>query len=237
VRTIPKDKLGQITVAAIGLLVIIVAAIGMNQYFAAQDSRSSIGQATIASLPVAVPTKLETPEDVQKYVAALAGAQPYLKELDLQNLPATDAALRLVPKFKMLRDLKLQMTRVTADGLQQLGGMQLEELEIDHTQIGDSGIAVIAKISSLRELLASDTGLTDEGVTRLSALSNLEKLEIRDNPKITNKSVDALSKLSELEVLRISGTGITDNGVKSLQLALPNCIITAGATDIQPGQD
>jgi hypothetical protein len=55
----------------------------------------------------------------------------------------------------------------------------LEELDLSRcSRISDAGIKHIASIDSLEKLHLSDTGLTDNGVMLISALKNLQFLDL-----------------------------------------------------------
>ncbi len=86
-------------------------------------------------------------------------------------------------------------------GLERLKGLtNLEELRLEHTQVTDAGLVHLKGLSNLRGLNLWATQLTDAGLVHLEGLTNLE-------------------------TLFLAFTQVTDAGVKSLQEALPNCVI------------
>jgi len=64
-------------------------------------------------------------------------------------------------------------------------------------------------------LLLDGCHVTDEACARLSALANLEQLNLRTT-RITDAALEHLSGLANLQILNLAGTQITDAGVRHL---------------------
>ncbi|MCS6976609.1 MAG: hypothetical protein NZM31_06310, partial [Gemmatales bacterium] len=123
-----------------------------------------------------------------------------LKELNLSRCNLDDAKLGLLPKISSLRRLSLNGNDLGAPTAFHLANTfpELEELHLSCPRIGTDAALHLAKLQSLKRLTLSGGNLTDPGLRRLTALRNLEELDIRD-------------------------TKVTPAGVAEFQKALPNC--------------
>jgi hypothetical protein len=112
-----------------------------------------------------------------------------------------DDDARHLKELTELRELWLDQSKVTGDGLAHLAGMtQLQWLSLGDTQITDNRLAHLKGMTKLTSLRLDHTEVTDAGLEYLTGLNNLYWLDLR-------------------------GTQVTDDGVKTLQQALPNCKI------------
>jgi len=101
-----------------------------------------------------------------------------------------------------LKDLSLNWTDVSTNGLQYIKDFHsLEYLRLPG-EIDDSAMILISRLKSLKGLYLSGTGrVTDEGLACLKALPNLEELSFDGPKKITSASLRYLSKISSLKRL------------------------------------
>jgi hypothetical protein len=101
----------------------------------------------------------------------------------------------------------------------------LKRLHIDRTAITDAGLKDIAKLKLLTSLsLDSNPKITDKGIHELTALTELQNLQVAGTP-ITDKSVPSFAKMKKLKSLFIVDTRITPKGVAELGKLLPGCNI------------
>ncbi len=124
----------------------------------------------------------------------------------LQDSGISDADLRLLAGNRTLRELYLNGNQITDQGLQNLGNLpSLERLELNHTEVehpaiaadsmsaiwmlklrgtrvSDAAIAEIAaKMPKIREVDFSKTNVTDVAIRHLSAMRNLESVNLQDS--------------------------------------------------------
>jgi hypothetical protein len=117
-----------------------------------------------------------------------------------------DADLACLDGLTELRELDLCRTKVTDAGLPHLRGLgQLRGLDLQHTKVTDAGLRCVEGLSQLQELDLVDTAITDAGLEHLKGLTQLRWLYLR-------------------------GSQATAPAVAKLQQALPDCVITTGAS-------
>ncbi|MFM7109995.1 MAG: hypothetical protein ACKO26_02545, partial [Planctomycetota bacterium] len=61
---------------------------------------------------------------------------------------------------------------------------------------------------------------TDEGLRLLGSIPSLRRLELNDNPGITDLGASSLAGLSNLSWVDLHATRVTENGAAKLQAAL-----------------
>ncbi|MBC8875686.1 MAG: hypothetical protein H8E44_40180 [Planctomycetes bacterium] len=82
------------------------------------------------------------------------------------------------------------------------------------------GRSKLDKNGEVLSLLLDGCRVTDEACARLSALANLEQLNLRTT-EITDAALMHLTSLAQLDELNLHNTQVTDEGVKKLKQALP----------------
>jgi internalin A len=130
-----------------------------------------------------------------------------------------DDELRVLRGVPALKSLDLTNTRVTDDGLAELGRFpKLHTLciaNIDHTkQIGPSG-----------ERLRTRPLVTGRGLERLKDLPDLQDLQLIGSPT-TDDDLQSLKSLKNLTRLDLKDSKVTPAGVAELKKALPKCRVT-----------
>lgn len=156
-----------------------------------------------------------------------------------------------------LKKTAFEKNRISAAGLKKLAGLQkLELLNLYAESINDEALKELAPLVNLRELDLSLTSVSDAGLRYLTALKKLSSLTLLYSegfagPKITNVGLKPLSEMTQLRTLNLVGAKIDDAGVddlmrlrnlnrltlvgsllsadglKRLQVALPDCEISA----------
>ena len=106
---------------------------------------------------------------------------------------------QVLSELPRLKDLRLNMRRLTDDGIQPLEMLtQIHRLDLWCSQITDEALPHLAGLRQLRTLDLYSTQVTDKGLEHLYGLKNLEEVKLR-------------------------GTHVTPQGAARLQKALPNC--------------
>lgn len=143
------------------------------------------------------------PKKKYKNLEPLAGLQ-HLRELQLNNMPLTDADTEVWVSMPKLAKLWISQTKTKFSGsnLHLLAGLpELETLAIRSTNINSKGVAAISMLPKLTDLGLIETDITDKDLPALGKMTGLRKLFLNH----TNTSIEGLSKLVQL-------TGLTDFG-------------------------
>jgi serine/threonine protein kinase len=154
-----------------------------------------------------------------------------------------DEALVFGAHLKSLVDLDLKGTPVTIDGLRNIHIDELPNLsilnipktavdlaELAHMKVihrlGVMGLSylpnptpllkAIRTSKNIEDLELRETGLKDADLTYLTAMTNLDKLNLSDNLAVTDKGIAKLAGLPTLHILELSGTSVTPGAMSSL---------------------
>jgi Leucine-rich repeat (LRR) protein len=140
-----------------------------------------------------------------------------LRTLRLAKLSVSDQVFTWLEGHAGLEVLDLSETSVTGLGLKKLAAASgLKQLLLGNTQLNDAHLAALEQFPKLEDLDVSTVGsLTDAGLVRISTLTNLRSLGLRQ-AKITDAGLKRLAKLTELEKLELDRAKIGDDGVASL---------------------
>ncbi len=96
---------------------------------------------------------------------SITALSPALAGLDLSHTEVTDAGIRLLVGFDVLRTLALKGTAVSGDSAGVLAGLAgLERLNLFETQMDDAGLRRLAASSSLQRIFVGSSRVTDAGV-------------------------------------------------------------------------
>jgi hypothetical protein len=125
----------------------------------------------------------------------------------------SDGQMHRVGRLIYMRELSLNDTAITDDGLSHLSGMQsLQKLWLHHTGISDAGLSHLKPLQSLRHLDLSQTRISDDGLAELECLKSLESLVVID-------------------------TAVTEDGVSCFQKAVPECRIKRARDEAEAARD
>ena len=92
-----------------------------------------------------------------------------------------------------------------------------QRLELGGTLIGNGALRSVLKLGALRILgIENCTNINDAGLGLLTALPNLQHLNVSGNRNITDKGIAALSQMRLLSLL-VGHTSVTDDGVSNLR--------------------
>lgn len=100
----------------------------------------------------------------------------------------------------------------------------LETLILAKTTCRVDELSRLPVLPRLKMLDLSGNDLTDESLAPLSRFTSLETL-ILDSNSLTDIAITSLRELRGLKALSLQGCQFTAEGIKSLQAALPNCLI------------
>jgi hypothetical protein len=99
---------------------------------------------------------------------------------------------------------------------------QLKHLDLHGTQLTDDGLRPISALTNLEWLdVGTGTKITDRGLVTIGGLSHLTYLCINGD-QVTDRGVRFLSRLTNLQSLVVTDTIITDAAIHG---ALPKCQI------------
>ena len=89
--------------------------------------------------------------------------------LHLVRTRTGDKAMRTIARLPKLRELHLDYTDISDEGLALLHGSAIEELRLDAAAVSDKAIESLASLSSLKRLDLYHTFVTEAGKQRLQA--------------------------------------------------------------------
>lgn len=192
--------------------------------------RTSLGAKDIRALGVVVvknfaPIALRVSPDAMAVPALMNGFRDdEIAELDLQSLDIKNSDLASLARFKGVKRLLLSNTEVNSVAVLDLFP-KLTDLQVgfgfyktqdlarlkrlkDLTSLGASYcgngkilLRALNNDTNLRTLRMERTELDDSCMDLITAIPNLEKLDIAQNPKVTRKGVAKLTKLKKLKEL------------------------------------
>ena len=137
--------------------------------------------------------------DLPAFLTATPGLTSFLK------LPAPDL------KFGILVMSPVEASKLEAKDIKALGAMKhLELLTLNNVRIPDGSIKTLAGAKGLRQLYLVKTKLDDAAISDLSMFSELQKLSLNDNERVTNASLKEIGKLKRLRWLSLGHTQVTD---------------------------
>lgn len=127
--------------------------------------------------------------------------------LDVRDVPATDADLLAVIRFRRLEVLLLNGTRVTDAGLDGLSAIPtLRVLSLSDTRVTDQGTPAMASVPALEELFLYGTEVTNDGLAVFAAHPTLRVLDIRKT-RVRGDGIRQFTGMPALRELRVSGWG------------------------------
>ncbi len=136
---------------------------------------------------------------------------------------------------KMMTELQRRGIRIVLNEQGEIYGAYLYQSD-SHPPFVDDDLQRLKDLTSLRILLIESDNITDDSLDHLTALNDLEELDLTfcnggtDQPVgaaggITDRGLEHLKALKQLKRLGLEETRVTDDGVERLQQALPNCEI------------
>lgn len=183
--------------------------------------------------------------------------------LDFPETPITDRELALTSNISTIEALFFNGSRISADGLSDLGRLQdlrrlgiwesafdadalraigklsdLEYLGIKNSELDEDGISEmnLSRMKHLQSLDFVDTQLGDDSLVAIGSCPRLETLDLCFT-NITDAGLTHLEKLTTLETLYLEGKKmrVSRSGVESLSRKLPQCAIIIRGGVLQAG--
>ena len=153
--------------------------------------------------------------------------------LDLENTGVTDAGLKSLSRFTMLRNLEIRNypkrfgpgipvppPKITDAGMAHLKGLDhLRFLNLSDLPITDSGLDAIDALPELHALYLSRTKVQGRGLAKLKSLPRLSILYL-DGSQMTEEGLRALSGATNLQILSLNGVHLTPDALPLLR-AIP----------------
>lgn len=171
-------------------------------------------------------------------VEQLASLQ-HLESLRLSR-GADDRCIPAIAKLRNLKELSIQLTEITDDGLELLKGMpKLEDVMLTGSGFTSRCLQTVATWPNLRTLLLERLNPRQDGKAEWSEISllpaRLRSLDLVDSPEIGDQQLQAIGSLVNLETLSIRSRGlqgITDTGASHLTRTSKLMSLTIGPSYI-----
>ncbi len=160
-----------------------------------------------------------------KLLPMLADAR--INDLNLHFTQVNDDALQYLVPLRFLRHLNLSETKITDDGVKTISSIRhMKVLVLSNTAVTGACLKYLRKSRFLIHLFISGIhGLTPEDLAVLTALPDLNKLDVSNNP-IGDEGAKIVSRMS-LNNLEMNDCGLTDQGISYLSSA-PLVILAIG---------
>src|SRR5262249_23769634 len=121
-----------------------------------------------------------------------------------------------------LRELTLTRTRVQGPGLDHLAGMEkLHTLRLSTPALARDVVPRLRALTRLRWLELCYVPLEDADLADLAGLTRLERLDLSQESRITDKGLKHLHGLTRLRTLSFGGPEVTEAGLEELRGRLP----------------
>jgi hypothetical protein len=138
-----------------------------------------------------------------------------ITNLDLIDIPVSDAGLVHIKGLTKLQGLNLSNTRVSDAGLAHIKGLPLQELYLTNTQVSDAGLAHIKNLP-LRVLSLVATRVSDAGLVHIKDLPNLQVLYLSDT-RVSDAGLAHIKGLTNLKTLSSGDTQAIKYHIKELK--------------------
>ncbi|MDR3614185.1 MAG: hypothetical protein P4L53_11530 [Candidatus Obscuribacterales bacterium] len=146
---------------------------------------------------------------------------PECKDLVALHIDRSDVTDKGLSSFKSLPSIKyLYASGANLDGsfLKEPQKLKsLEDLNLIFNPLKSANLKYLSALPHLAELVLNQSNLSDSDLSNLAKCTQIKRLYLLGNPKITDKSLPLLRGLTNLEVLDVRGTSITFEGVLSLK--------------------
>ncbi len=143
---------------------------------------------------------------------------PSLSELDaietliLDQGVLTDASIATIVTLPNLRQLRLRLSPITDDGLQELANCStLMFVNLPHCKCTVRGIMALGKLPKLRQLRIGSPELTNEATREIAKLKTLQTVHLIGVP-VTDDGLKILAEMPQLESLYLDDSLVTEAG-------------------------
>ena len=160
---------------------------------------------------------------------AVIGEFRELRELTIDSSNVSTDGIRSVSELPHIELLQLRGGEAKLDGVGQvLSGMKsLRFLAVNSRRFTDEELRHVSKLYDLEVLDLSGTSITDAGVTQLRSLRRLRRLYCLFT-ELTDDCVPAIARLENLEELYIDYTEVSEEGKLELRRLMPSLQIDPG---------
>jgi hypothetical protein len=152
-------------------------------------------------------------------LARLANHFRALRRIDLLRLEITDKGLESLRAIRDLQALDCEFCGVQGPGLASLEKFKtFRDLWLSFGMTNPNQLSSLARLQALRYLNMRGSKLTDVSLKQIGKLQNLEGLDIKANPNVTDRGLKYLARLKHLSYLNVAEcTKVTRNGILPLK--------------------
>jgi hypothetical protein len=152
------------------------------------------------------------------------GGMKYLRIIDFSDVDISDRGFMHVKECTDLMELSITSSRITGKGLVVLKSMpHLLSLTLDQNVLGDDSMVYIGALKQLMWLRLKATSIGDAGMAHLKNLTELRKLIVCDNKRITDASLPIILSMQRLKRIDLSACKCTFAGL--MQLKKMSCLV------------
>ncbi len=132
--------------------------------------------------------------------------------------PVTDKSIQHLSKLAKLVYLDVSSTKITGAGLKELKTLSnLRTLKANGIKDAGVFLPILKHSKKLVEISLISSNLQDSDLKNLSELTTLEKIVLRNNPRITDEGLKYLVNLPNLQRLALDGCNISPKALKFLR--------------------
>lgn len=137
------------------------------------------------------------------------------------NYDATDASLAPFQNYDGIQSLKLNKCSVTDAGFTYLQNSKLLKLEVSDSSL--NSVKNISKLAYLQDLTLSGTLIDDMALEEVTKLKMLQRLEVRNCAKLTEKGLSNLAKSTSLLDVIVTEKQFSTQAIAALREKMPQC--------------
>lgn len=175
-----------------------------------QDQRDLFKSQLLSNIRALALNGLRTDDDLR-----ILQGKTSIEEIDLARSSITDNAIQYLVKIPNLTKLILSRTNVTSlTGLNQ--AKKIQSLDLNSTNVTDAAVDNVVGIRGLKELYLGKTKITDRGVEKLTHLSQLKVLTLKQSPQLGTATIRALKKMPGLNQIDLTDTSFSAFDIEDL---------------------
>lgn len=149
----------------------------------------------------------------------------HLNHVSFSDSDFSHLDLSLLTKIEDLRSFSIinnYDSKWSPRDIDKLGGcLRLEDVSLHRTPLTRHDIESL-KTCPIKALRFTKTGLSDAESDVFKEFPNLEILQLRDNPGITDASLPVFETITTLKYLELEKTGVTKEGIEAFQKSRPD---------------
>jgi len=146
--------------------------------------------------------------------------QTGLKQLLMQRTQATDEGLKYVGEMTALEELYIwDATSITDPGVAHLAGLKnLKKIHVDSSKMTDEGLVLLSSLPRIEELSLQSSHFSDQGFLRLKGQDNLTELWTgHGNFQVTDAGLARFREFKKLELIDLQNSKVTARGLEHLK--------------------